>query len=703
MSADLHRLLAPKSVAVIGATESANKPGRRVTEQLLQTDIRCYPVHPKAATVLGTPAYASIADVPEVVDVAVVAVAATTAVDAVAACASRGVPFVIVLAGGFGEAGEAGVRLEARLAAVVEGSRTRLLGPNTLGIQATQTGFDTVFVDHATEALRPADGSGLTFVSQSGSVAVEALGAAASHGLPVRAFIGLGNAVDMGSLPFVEYAGEDAKTSSLALYLEHLGEGRALLEAAGRVASRIPVFVLKAGRSSAGAAAVASHTGRLAGSDKVVTGALTGYGLQRAVDDEELIDAVRAVSYARLPSGNRVAIITPAGGYGVMGTDYLEESAGLRTLVPAQLAGQTESAIRQASLPFASTHNPVDVTAGADDGQFMGAVDAVLADPNTDIVIVYAFFAPPGITDDLIERLADRIHHSDKCVLVFPHAGAQTEDYCRRFTHVGVAAYPALDRVIRAARVLAERSALLGRRRRSATVVEDRAPGSGSGRRDAISSWLASLPATGPTEAHAKALLDAYGIATPERVVLAPDAPVPTPSFAGPYAVKVASAQVLHKTDAGALRLGVPADRLPDTVSDLHQRFPDADILVERMIGGTQTELIVGATRDVNLGPALMLGAGGILTELYRDVTFRLIPVPPNELEAMTDELTISALFDGFRGIQADRVALVDVLARVSALVDDLGQRFGELDVNPLCYAEGRWIALDAKIVLADR
>lgn len=693
MPSDLARLFSPHSVAVIGASEALHKPGRRVLEQLRATSIRCYPVHPKNATVLGVPAFSSVADLPEVVDVAVVAVGAAAAVEAVQACAERGIPFVVVLAGGFGEAGEAGAALERRLAAAVAGWPTRVLGPNTVGLQVPESGLDTVFVDHASDGPADPARGGVVFVSQSGSVAVEALGAAATYGLPLRAFIGLGNAVDLQSREFVEFAADDPRTGSIALYLEHLGEGRPLLAAARSASERVPVFVLKAGRTSAGAAAVASHTGRLAGSDRVVGGALRQYGLQRVSDDEELVDAIRAVSYARVPAGNRVAIVTPAGGYGVMGTDYIEEPAGIRTLRLAQLDPATVARIREVSLPFASSHNPVDVTAGADTEQFAAAVAAVLEDPNTDLVIVYAFFAPPGITDALVERVVELIRGTEKSVLVFAHSGTRTDEYCRRFTGHGVAAYPSLNRAVRAARILVERHALRARRPWSAEAIA--APGTAW----IVDDWLRACPGA-PNEADAKQLLDAYGITTPRRMVTGRGERLARPAFDGPYAVKVSSADLLHKTDAGAIRLNVHPAELPAAAEELRATFPDCDLIVEEMIRDISVELIAGATRDIDLGPALMLGAGGILTELYRDVTFRLAPVSPSELAVMTDELTVSPLLTGFRGIAADREALVAVLGRLSALVADLGERFSEFDVNPLCYAGGRWIALDAKMVL---
>ncbi len=715
MSNELDRLFCPRRVAVIGATETLNKPGCIVLRQLLAAGIETYPVNPTKDTVLGLTAYKSLAAVPETPDVAVVAVPASAAVSAVKECARIEVPFVIVLAGGFAETDDAGKELESCLRQVVDKTETRLLGPNTLGIQNPATGFDTVFVEHAVDGLRMSDQSsgsgGVVFVSQSGSVGVEALGAASIHGLPLRAFVGLGNAVDLRVYDFVEHVGSMPAVSALAVYLEHLAEGRPLLESAQRVMQELPVFFLKAGRTAAGAAAAASHTGRLAGSDAVVNGALSQYGIQRVQDDEELIDAMRAACYAKIPANNRVAIVTSAGGYGVMGADYIETKRGSQTLRLAKFTKTTEESLRSVILSFASPHNPVDLTAGADTKGFVDAVNIVLHDPEVDILIAYCFFAPVNIGDDLVDGIADCAKKSNKTVLVFAHFGARTDEYCKRFTELGLAAYPALDRTIRAARILVERAALLKRqaeayvgsltdpiRSTAAVSTTGNKDIDGNGGADPVADKLCT--GGGPGEVETKRLLESYGVETPSRLVMPPGAMITLPEFPGPYAVKVSASGLLHKTDVRAVRLRVTEADLPGVALELRNRFANFSVLVEQMIGEIDVELIVGAIRDPDMGPALMVGAGGTLVELYRDTSFRLVPASRSELFAMVGELTVAPLFSGFRGIRVDCEDLVDVLVRVSQCVIDLGDDFLELDINPLAFAHGKWIALDAKLAL---
>lgn len=718
----LSRLLAPRAVAVVGATETAGRPGRLVTEQLTAAGLTVYPVNPKRSAILGLPAYATVGDVPDGVDLAVVAVAAEAAVEATEACVARRLPYVVVLAGGFGEAGPDGEALQARLERAIAGSPTRLLGPNTLGLQVPASGLDTVFVEHAGTA-DSLDSVGIALISQSGSVAVEAVRRAAVTSFPLRAFIGLGNAADLSTVDFLPHFSAEKQTSGICLYLEHLGEGRRLLESAARASASKPVFLLKAGRTAGGAAAVSSHTGRLAGSDRVVAGALRQYGIQRVTDDEELTDAACAVSYAPLPTGNRVAVVTPAGGYGVMATDFIESAEPRALLQLAELSPHTEEQLEGVLLPFASTHNPVDLTAGVDTEGFARSVELVVGDGAVDLVIVVAFFSPAGIGDNLIPRLGEVAAATEKPIIVFTQDGPRTDTRARAFTEAGMATFTSLPRAIRAARILVERAEIQSKSGGAGYARGTRAAGGAA-------DWIADLPdADGPSEADTKALLERYGIAVPRRLLLggaagegaagaggagaggraaggggagvAGSTPRPiTPPFGPPYAVKVASPRILHKTDAAALRLGVSAEELDEVVTDLADRFPGESVLIEEMVPGAEVEIIVGGLVDPDLGPAIMLGAGGIYTEIFDDVAFRLIPCTTEDIREMARELRSSPILQGYRGMQVDAEALIEALTAVSRLVVDLGPRFAELDINPMVYAGGRWVALDAKLVL---
>jgi len=458
-SKKIAKLLNPESVAVVGASNAKEKVGSIIFEGLRRGKARLYPVNPHEDVIAGHKSYPQISDLPAAVDVAVITVRAEKAVDIAEQCARNKIDNIIIVAGGFAEAGERGRALEERLRAVPNNSGSRILGPNSLGVFVPENNFDTIFVEHGDRAL--AEGGGIAFVSQSGSVGVEALGLASNTGFPMRAFVGLGNKIDLNELDFLEFFGTDQKTDCIALYIENVEQGRRFLEAAREVSRRKPVIALKAGRTPSGVSAVSSHTGKLAGSDRVVSGAFRQYGVQRAFDDEELCDAAKTLSYVPPARGNRVAVVTGAGGFGVMCADYIETDNPRARLRMAELSDRTISRIREKAPPFASCHNPVDLTAGVNNEMFAHTLEALLADADVDIVICITFFAPHAVTDKLIDRMAATVSDSDKPVLVFTEYGPFTDTYLKEFYKKGIIGFPSLTRTVRAVRFLVERGRIL--------------------------------------------------------------------------------------------------------------------------------------------------------------------------------------------------------------------------------------------------
>ena len=456
---DLRRLFNPKAIAVVGASSREGNIGRIIFERLLPSLRKLYPVHPREATVLGHEAYADIRALPSGIDIAIIATGAQAAAAAAEACAASGIPFLIIVAGGFGETGAQGEQLEARLKNIGPQTGSRILGPNSLGIFVPRERLDTIFVEHGDKAL--SHGGGVAFITQSGSVGVEALGLASNVGYGLRAFVGLGNKCDLDELDFLDFFGRDRETQCLAFYLEDIVHGRRFLERAREVTRRKPVLVLKAGRTPSGARAVSSHTGRLAGMDAVIGGAFRQYGIQRVVDDEELCDASKCLAMLPAAPGNRVAVLTPAGGFGVMCADYIEVDQRGIPLAMATLQPRTVARIRKAALPYAACDNPVDLTASADDGMFGTSLDALLTDDGVDIVICTAFFSPPAISDRLIEMVAARARQRTKPIITVTQYGPFTNLYLRRFHDAGVVGFPSISRAVRAARFLVERAHIL--------------------------------------------------------------------------------------------------------------------------------------------------------------------------------------------------------------------------------------------------
>jgi acetate---CoA ligase (ADP-forming) len=455
MKSNLDRLFDPRAVAVIGASSRVDSIGRIVLKNLLASGRPTYPVHPVETSILGCAVTRDIADLPGNVDLAVITTGAASAVRAAEDCGRKGISFVIVLAGGFGEVGEGGKDLEKQLRRVTDEHRTRILGPNTLGLFAPRERLDTIFVEHGDKALGL--GGGVAFVSQSGSVGVESLGIESNIGFGLRAFVGLGNKVDLDEVDFLDYFAGDPDTRCVALYTESFSQGRLFLEAAKRVSRQKPVVLLKAGRTKSGAAAVSSHTGSLAGQDLILNGVFRQYGIQRVFDEEQLCDAARVLAMERLPEGNRVAVMSPAGGYGIMAADEIE--TGQNTpLTMARLSGETENAIRMKLPGFASIRNPVDLTTAATDDITIGVLSELIKDAGVDIILVVAFFAPVGMSDALIRKMAGVVQGSPKPVIVVSQFGPFTDGHISRFFDYGVIAYPSVVRGVRAVRWLVERS-----------------------------------------------------------------------------------------------------------------------------------------------------------------------------------------------------------------------------------------------------
>jgi acyl-CoA synthetase (NDP forming) len=459
LTSDFSKLFDPKTIAVIGASDSEGKVGNLVFKQLMRSKRELYPVNPKGESIYGYKVYKEISDLPENIDLAITTVSAGMTLDAVEAIIKKNIAFVIIVAGGFSEIGPQGREIEENIYELCKGSGTRVLGPNSLGIFLPEENIDSIFVEHGDQVLEK--GGSVACVLQSGSVGIESIWYAASIGFGMRAFVGLGNKLDLSEIDFLDYFSKDEKTKCLAFYLESIDRGREFLEAAKRVSAKKPVVILKAGRTKTGMSAVSLHTGKLAGDDKLVDDAFKQFGIQRAADEEEYIDMSKTLSMLPPAPGNRVAVVTPAGGYGIMATDYIEDESSRVKLAMARLSDASKKRIRDATFSFASCSNPVDITATANDAMFAESIDALVEDENVDIVICITFFAPPGITKNLADLVAERVKKSAKPIIVFSTYGTYTESVLEGFYRQGVAGFPSILRAVKAARYLVERAQIL--------------------------------------------------------------------------------------------------------------------------------------------------------------------------------------------------------------------------------------------------
>lgn len=683
--------LSPKSIAVVGASPQKGKVGNIVVKQLLGKGFTIYPINPKGGTILGVPVLHSLQETPEAPDLAVLALPAEVTVPATAECVRRGVRGVIAIAGGFGETGEAGRALEAQLAETIRGSNTRLLGPNTLGVLAPATGLDTVFLS-PDRFVRPGPGS-LALISQSGSAVLGELDAAATHGMTISAFVGLGNRLDVDENELIDYFAAAPDTSVLGLYLESFADASGFLASCAKTVDRKPVVLLKAGCSESGARAVQLHTGSLAGSDRVTEGALRQVGVARVHDCEELLDVGRALAYSRPLDGHRIAVLTNGGGWGIIAADFIEARDRRIGLRLAELTPETTEKLAKVTLPFAALRNPIDVTASAGNQMFADALEILQDDPGVDAILCCFGYQPPAIDDRLTEVLCQLGRTGKKPIVIVPMGSGPAIQSIRQLEAARVPAYPSIRRAVRAIQALAERGEYLRRtsagRRRSVSTPSSEPPA-------ILSSYRPGVPLA---EDEVKAILRGQGISTPRSVVLEKGVLPAALPLDYPLVLKVRSATILHKTERGGVMLDIQDPRQLETaVDEMRTRFPGEDLLAEEMVP-EGVEIIAGLVSDPTFGLSIMCGVGGVLSELYRDVAFRRVPIDRDDAVEMLGELKARALLEGFRGIKASREAVIDLLLKISSMGHELAEVLDQMDLNPVIVHEDGAVVADAKLL----
>ena len=671
----------PRSVAIIGASRDTHKLGHGVVRNLHDYHFRgqVYPVNPHAREVLGYPCYPSIMEVPDPIDLAVIVVPVRYVIAAVEECGQKGVPAVIVVSGGFSETGPEGEAREQVLKETAARYHTRLLGPNCIGTIDTNTPVNTTFV-----VGMPRSGD-IAFVSQSGAVVAAVIDWARGAGVGFSRMVSLGNSADVTETELLAEMAADPQTRVVTGYLEGVADGRAFLQVASEVAWKKPVVMLKVGRGEGGARAVASHTGALAGSAEAYDAAFRKAGILRADSLEALFDWARALAWQPLPKGRRVAVLTNAGGPGILAVDALE-AAGL-TMAP--LTDATRDYLTTRCPPHSSVRNPVDILAGSGPGTYARALDALLADETVDAAVVIQapqdWFYPTSLAEVIGEVAAG----SPKPVLACIMGLASTGDALNILHRQRVPNYAFPERV---ASTLA---AMLARRRWLDTPPELPPPPFPADR-DAAQALLSEAKRAGVEVlggAETAALLAAYNLPVPaDGLATSADEVVELASSMGyPVALKVASPDITHKSDVGGVEIGL-ADaegvrrgfrRIMDAVS---RHRPDARIegvAVQQMIPAG-LEVIVGWKRDPQFGPLMLVGSGGTEVELVRDVALGIAPLTQGEVERMLDDTLISKRLAGWRGAPpADREAVIDALLRLSQMALDLPE-IAELEINPL-------------------
>jgi len=674
----LESLLCPNTVAIIGASRSPGKVGHAVVANLLASGFKgtIVPVNPQATEVLGLRCYPSLEAYGQSVDLAVIVVPPPAVKDALESAIRAGAKAVVVITAGFKEVGPEGAAMERELVERCSAAGVRLMGPNCLGVMNLHHRMNATFA----AALPPA--GPISVISQSGALCVAILDWAVKEKLGLSKVLSIGNKADLNEADFLEALAGDKETRVIVSYLENITDGNKFLQVAEAAASIKPVIVLKVGITQAGAKAASSHTGSLAGADMAYGAAFKRAGVIRAEHFEELFDYARAFAAQPLPRGNRVVVITNAGGPGIMAADAAE-LRGLRMVPPSESIRQQ---LRQALPAAAAVGNPVDVIGDADPDRYLRAFQLVQEDETVDAIIVLV--TPQNMTrpTELARRLIEA-HRGVKPVLAAFMGGREVATAQELLVSAGIPNYPSPERAVAALKAMCDYAAWRNRPPRVvARIAVNRR------RVNRVLQWHVRSGSRQVGEVEAKEILRAYDFnVLPGQLARTADEAVDIAERIGyPVVLKISSPDIIHKSDFGGVRINLAtAEQVRDAFDlmmvRIQRRAPRARVrgaYVEKM-GPRGREVILGMTRDPNFGPLLMFGLGGIFVEVMKDVTFYLAPITQDEAMQMLKSTRSYALLEGARGQEpVDLEAIASALQRISQLATDYPQ-IQELDINP--------------------
>lgn len=694
----LRSLFQPRSIAVIGASANPAKLGHTVLQNILagRYSGRLCAVNPKSEKILGVPTYQRIADVPGEIELAVVVVPAPIATRVVEECGQAGVRSVIVIAAGFREVGKAGATREAQLRHAAKHHNMRLLGPNCLGL------IDTVHHLNVSFASNMPPQAPIAVLSQSGAMCTAILDWAKGVGLGFSMFVSLGNKADLTEAEFLEAWTDDPHVKVVLGYLEGVADGPRFVRAVPVLTRQKPFVLAKAGTSAAGTAAVGSHTGSLVGADDVLDVVLHRAGVTRARTIEELFDYTLAFADTPLPVGNRVAIITNAGGPAVMTTDAVTEAK----LSLATLSDDTQRTLGKALPPEATTHNPIDCVGDARASRYQVALTTVLKDRQVDAAIV--LLTPQAMTEitATAEVIIQAAKASGKPVVASFIGGQAVEAGLEKLQQARLAAFAYPERAVKALAALARYAAFRARparrdpkvRKPPRTAVSLMKKHETTGQR--LLAGIAACQLVKPYGLTSPKFLDAH---TVDEAVTAAS------KVKYPVVLKVDAQDVLHKTDLGGVVLDLTSGKEVSEaygviLKSVQKRQPDVRIrgvTVNHMVE-EGLDFIVGAKRDETFGPVVMVGLGGVHVEVLHDVSLGLAPLTEQEADELIDRTKGATLLPGVRGEPAaDRRALKQAVLAVSRLMIDFPQ-ISAVDLNPLRVFVKGAMSLDTKIILAD-
>ena len=697
-------IFAPRTVAVVGASEKEGSVGRTVLRNLIASPFGgvVFPVNAKRSSVQGIKAYPDLASLPEKADLVVIITPAPPIPGIISECVDLGIPGAVIISAGFKEIGEEGARLEREILAHAQRGRMRIVGPNCLGVMSPVSGLNATF---AAGMARPGK---VGFISQSGALCTAILDWSFEQNVGFSHFVSVGSMIDVGWGDLIYYLGDDPRTESIVIYMESIGNARAFLSAAREVALTKPILVIKPGRTAQAAKAAASHTGSLTGSDEVLDAAFERSGVLRVDDIAELFAMAETLAMQPRPKGPRLTILTNAGGPGVLATDALLTSGGKLT----ELAPSVMEAF-DAILPATwSRNNPVDIIGDATPERYAKALEVAAKDPAADGMLV--ILTPQDMTDPtrIAEELRPHAATFGKPLLASWMGGTHVKAGREVLQRAGIPNFEYPDEAARAFSHMWRFSDNLNALYQTPSLSAG-AGGDGAPDRRTVKDLLARAMAKGRTlltEAESKSVLSAYGIPVIRSVIAATEAEAVAGAreLGYPVVLKLHSETVTHKTDVGGVKLDLTDETEVRAAFNAIRNSVEAKagkghflgVNVQPMVRLRGNELILGSSIDPQFGPVMLFGAGGSLVEVFRDRALALPPLTSTLARRMMEKTRIFKALRGVRGAKpVDMEALEGLMVRFSQLVVE-HPRIAEIDVNPLLASGEGLLALDARVVL---
>jgi acetyltransferase len=681
----LDAIFSPESVAVVGASSTPGKVGHDIFENILKGGFKgtLYPVNPKARSVLSVRCYKTIMDIPDPIDLAMIILPPRIALKSVDDCIEKGVKGIVIVSAGFKEVGGEGAKIEDEIAEKCRNAGIRLIGPNCLGVINPS---ENVRLNASFSARMPHKGN-ISFISQSGALCTAVLDFAADRGFGFSKFVSIGNKADVDELDLLRYYHKDPETNVIMIYMEELRFKPSFIDEVKEITSGdrpTPVLVIKSGKTAAGAAAAASHTGSLAGSEAVYNAIFDQAGIIRVDSVDDLFDYAVAFSARKIPAGNRVAIITNAGGPGIIATDMTEMS-GLQL---AKFSADTDWNLHQFLPPTANFNNPIDVIGDATRDRYENALETVITDENVDCVLM--ILTPQSMTDAIgtAKAIVNTYNNSTKPIVCSFMGVVDVSAGVKHLQENHVPVYRFPEDAARAMGKLYEATRWLGRQ-----ILPEYDLTFDTKRANEIVEQCLSEGKKVLGEEDGQELLQCYGFDIPAMCIAVSESEAVkiAQEIGLPVVMKIVSPQILHKSDAGGVQVGLKTIEAVETafteIMESSKKYkPDADIkgvLVQKMVPPGQ-EVILGVTKYPGFGHLLMFGLGGIYVELFKNVTFRLAPVGRNNARRMIRSINGFAALDGFRGQpKADIEKLEQLIVGLSAMVTNHPQ-IKEMDINPL-------------------